>query len=210
MLETRGLYAIVDPACCRGRDPEDVAAAILDGGCAVLQLRAKGLSDRALLGLSRRIAARARAAGVPFVVNDRADLAALVSASGLHLGQDDLPIAEARRVVGPAVVLGRSTHVRAQARVAIEEGADILAFGPVFETTSKARPDPVVGLDELAEVCRMSGRPVVAIGGVTAARASAIVRAGARWGAAISAICGADDPREAARALHAALGGDAS
>lgn len=210
MIETRGLYAIVDPACCRGRDPEVVSAAILEGGCAVLQLRAKALSDLALLGLSRRIAARARAAGVPFVVNDRADLAVLVSAGGLHLGQDDLPIAEARRLVGPSVALGRSTHDRAHARAAIEEGADVVAFGPVFETASKARPDPVVGLEELAEVCRLSGRPVVAIGGVTAERAAAIVRAGARWGAAIAAICGADDPREAARALHAALGGAAS
>lgn len=210
MLETRGLYAIVDPACCRGRDPEAVAAAILAGGCALLQLRAKDLADGALLGLARRVGARALAAGVPFVLNDRADLASLVGASGLHLGQDDLPIAEARRLVGPAMAIGRSTHDPAQARAAIEEGADVVAFGPVFETASKARPDPVVGLEQLAEVCRLSARPVVAIGGVTVERAGEIVRAGARWGAAISAICAADDPEAASRALHAALGGGVS
>lgn len=210
MLETRGLYAIVDPAHCRGRDPEVVAEAILAGGCAVLQLRAKALSDRALLALARRIGARARAGGVPFVVNDRPDLAMLVGAAGLHLGQDDLPIAEARRVLAPAVHIGRSTHDPAQALAAVDEGADVVAFGPVFETTSKARPDPVVGLEQLAEVCRRSARPVVAIGGVTLERAADIVRAGARWGAAIGAICGVDDPKSAAAALHAALGGTAS
>lgn len=206
MLGTRGLYAIVDPDACRGRDPERVAEAILAGGCAVMQLRTKGLPDLPRLGLAYRIAARARAAGVPFVINDRPDLALLVRADGLHLGQDDLPIAEARRIVGP-MVIGRSTHDPVQAQQAIDEGADVVAFGPVFSTTSKERPDPVVGLEQLAEVCRECGPPVVAIGGITLDRAPEIARAGARWGAVIGALCGADDPEAAARALRAALGG---
>lgn len=209
MLDTRGLYAIVDPAAVRGRDPETIAAAILAGGCAVLQLRSKDASDRELLALARRIGARARAAGVPFVLNDRADLAVLAGADGLHLGQDDLPVAEARRIAGPSMVIGRSTHDEAQARRAVEEGADVVAFGPVFETKSKLRPDPVVGLDRLAAVCRASALPVVAIGGITLERAAAVASAGARWGAVIGALCGADDPEAAARALHAALGGGA-
>lgn len=210
MRGTRGLYALVDPAACRGRDPEQVAAAILAGGCAVLQLRIKeDVSDRERLGLARRIAARARAHGVPFVINDRPDLACLVDAEGLHLGQDDLPIAEARRIVGAQVAIGRSTHDEAQARRAVEEGADVVAFGPVFETASKARPDPTVGLERLAAVCRASARPVVAIGGITLERAEAVRAAGARWGAVIGAICSADDAEAAARALHRALGGGA-
>lgn len=207
MLATRGLYAIVDPAACHGRDPEVVAAAILRGGCAILQLRDKTSADRERLALARRIEARCRRVGVAFVVNDRPDLAVLVGADGLHLGQDDLPLAEARRVVGSACVLGRSTHDEAQAAAAIAEGADLVAFGPVHPTASKARPDPVVGLERLERICAASAAPVVAIGGITADNAVAVRAAGARWGAVIGALCGADDPEAAARALHAVLSG---
>jgi thiamine-phosphate diphosphorylase len=202
----RGLYAIVDPAACRDRDPERVAAAILAGGCARLQLRAKRGPDRALLALARRLRARCRAAGVPFVVNDRPDLAVLTGADALHLGQDDLPIAEARRIAG-ALEVGRSTHDEAQARAAVAEGADVVAFGPVFETRSKEAPDPVVGIERLGEVCAATPLPVVAIGGLTVGNAPSVTAAGARFGAAIGAVCGADDPEAAARALHRALGG---
>jgi thiamine-phosphate pyrophosphorylase len=207
MLATRGLYAIVDPAVAQGRDPERLAEAILRGGCAVLQLRMKTGADRDRLALARRLAARCRAAGVPFVVNDRPDLALLVGADGLHLGQDDLPVAEARRLVGPAVRIGASTHDEAQAMRAVEDGADVVAFGPVFATTSKERPDPVVGVERLASVCAASAAPVVAIGGITLERAPALVRAGVRWGAVIGALASADDPEPVARALHRALGG---
>lgn len=206
---TGGLYAIVDPAACGGRDPELVAEAALRGGCSVLQLRAKRATGASLLAISRRIGARCRRAGVPFVVNDRPDLALLAGADGLHLGQDDLPLAEARRVVGTDCVLGRSTHDEAQARAAVAEGADLIAFGPVHATSSKEQPDPVVGLARLEQVCAASPVPVVAIGGITVDNAASVARAGARWGAVIGALCGAEDPEAAARALHAALGGRA-
>ncbi|MBX3269221.1 MAG: thiamine phosphate synthase [Sandaracinaceae bacterium] len=205
-MNARGLYAIVDPAATRGRDPERIAAAILAGGCARLQLRAKDGADRARLALAERLRARCAAAGVPFVVDDRADLAALVGADGLHVGLDDLPIAAARRIVG-GIEIGRSSHDPAQARQAERDGADLVAFGPVFETASKSAPDPVVGLDALAAVCAGARRPVVAIGGITLERAPAIRDAGAAFGAVISALCAADDPELAARALHHALGG---
>ncbi len=205
MHATRGLYAIVDPAACRGRDPSRVAAAILRGGCAALQLRSKSGSDRDLLALARDLAAQCRRAGVPFVVNDRPDLALLIGAAGLHLGQDDLPVAEARRIVGDAVAIGRSTHDEAQAAAAVGEGADVVAFGPVFETASKAQPDPVVGLDRLERVCAASVLPVVAIGGITLERIDAIVQTGARWAAVIGAVSGAEDPEGAARGLHSAF-----
>ncbi|MCB9595577.1 MAG: thiamine phosphate synthase [Sandaracinaceae bacterium] len=208
-MSARGLYAIVDPAATRARDPEVIAKAILAGGCARLQLRFKDGPDRARLALAQRVRALCAEAGVPFVVNDRPDLALLTKADGLHLGQDDLPIAAARSLV-PEAEIGLSTHDPAQARAAEAAGADVVAFGPIFPTTSKAEPDPVVGLDALAAVCRATSRPVVAIGGLSLERAPAIRDAGAAWGAVIGAVCGADDPEAAARALHHALGGEAS
>lgn len=204
--ERRGLYAIVDPERCAGRDPIEVAAAILRGGCAVLQLRAKRASDRERLVMMRALRERAHAHGVAFVVNDRPDLAVLAGADGLHLGQDDVGIAEARRIVG-AMPIGRSTHDLAQARAAIAEGADLIGFGPVFATSSKESPDPVVGLERLAEVARIATVPVVAIGGITEARAAAMRARGATLGACIAALGEADDPERVARALHRALGG---
>lgn len=200
-----GLYAILDPAATRGRDPLDVAGAVLEGGCSRLQLRMKSGTDPERLALARRVRAACRYHGVPFVLNDRADLACLVDADALHLGQDDLPIAEARRIVG-AMEIGRSTHSVAQACEAIEQGADVVAVGPVFTTTSKADPDPVVGLDTLSEVSRLP-IPVVAIGGITADNAAAVREAGATWGAVISAVCADPDPGRSARVLHGALGG---
>ncbi|MCA9608875.1 MAG: thiamine phosphate synthase [Myxococcales bacterium] len=208
-MGARGLYAIVDPAVARGRDPETIAAAVLAGGCARLQLRMKDGGDAARLALANRLRRRCAEAGVPFVVNDRPDLAVLCDADGLHLGQDDLPIAAARQIAG-AREIGRSTHDPAQARAAVAEGADLVAFGPIFATTSKHDPDPVVGLEGLAAICAAVDRPVVAIGGITVERAPAIREAGAAFGAVISAICTADDPEAAARALHVALGGEAT
>ncbi len=202
-----GLYAIVDPTATGARDPERVAAAALAGGCARLQLRWKDAPDRAHLELARRLAVLCESAGVPFVVNDRPDLALLCGAGGLHLGQRDLPIEEARAVLGEAVEIGLSTHDAGQAALAAERGADLLAFGPIFRTSSKLDADPVVGVERLAQVCRATSQPVVAIGGVTLERAGAIREAGASFGAAIGAICGAEDPEAAARALHGALGG---
>lgn len=204
----RGLYAIVDPEHCDGRDPAVVAVAILRGGCAVLQLRAKRLARDALVALARQIASEAGRAGVPFVVNDHVDVALLAGADGAHLGQTDLPVAAAR-ALAPGLVLGVSTHDAAQARGAVAAGADLIGFGPVFPTATKDRPDPVVGLEALACVVRDTPVPVVAIGGVTWERAAGIRAAGARLGAAIGAVCGASDPELSARRLHARLRGDA-
>jgi thiamine-phosphate pyrophosphorylase len=203
----RGLYAIVDPDHTGGRDPLQVGQAILSGGCALLQLRAKGLADGALLVLARALRGACAQAGVPFVVNDRADVAVLVEADGVHLGQDDLPVHAARRIVGPDRSIGLSTHDAHQARQALEAGADLIGFGPVFPTRSKARPDPVVGLEGLSAVAGSFPVPVVAIGGITLDTAAMAARAGAAMVAAISAVCGADDPRAAARAMHTAAGG---
>jgi thiamine-phosphate pyrophosphorylase len=206
LASARGLYVLVDPEHTRSRDPVQIARAALAGGCAVLQLRAKHLPDASRLFLARELRALAHAAGVPFVVNDRVDLALLVGADGVHLGQDDVLPAEAR-TLAPRLAIGLSTHSLAQAVAGAHSGADLLGFGPVFETRSKERPDPVVGLDTLAAVVRSVGLPVVAIGGIRLDNASAVAATGARLAAVIGAVGEADDPEAAARALHTAIGG---
>jgi len=200
-----GFYAIVDPAHCGGRSPVEVAQQVLSGGAAVLQLRMKTGSDRERVALAWALRELTRTARVPFVVNDRADLALLVDADGLHLGQDDLSVADARRLLG-ARQLGVSTHDPEQARVAERAGADLIGFGPVFDTSTKERPDPTVGLATLAEVCRAARVPVVAIGGLTPERAREAYRAGATWVAAISAVTAADDVAASARAFAPEVG----
>lgn len=195
----RGFYAIVDPEVS---EVVPTAEAILAGGCAVLQLRDKRGDDRATVALGRELARRCRSAGVPFVMNDRVDLALLVGADGLHLGQEDLPLEDARRLfTGP---IGLSTHDLAQARQAAAAGADLIGVGPIFATTTKANADPPVGLEGLKQVCAAVPVPVVAIGGLQVAHASAVAAAGASLAAAIGAVCRADDPGQAARRFHEA------
>lgn len=183
MIES--LYAIVDAEVAER--PLELTFEVLNAGCAMVQLRAKRLDDTAFMKIARRVRSACTHANVPFIVNDRADIARLVRADGLHLGQDDLSIEEARRVVGK-MRIGISTHDLAQAAKADAEGADLIAFGPVFETRTKANPDPVVGLDTLEEVCHTVSRPVVAIGGITPENAEEALGAGARYIAAISAL----------------------
>jgi len=179
------LYAIVDAELAER--PLELTFKALNAGCAIVQLRAKQLDDLAFLKIAMRIRSACAHAGVPFVVNDRADIARLVGADGLHLGQDDLSIADARSVVGKMSV-GVSTHSLAQASRADAEGADLIAFGPVFETQTKENPDPVVGLKTLEEVCQTVSRPVVGIGGITRKNAGETLQAGARYVAVISAL----------------------
>jgi thiamine-phosphate pyrophosphorylase len=204
---TRGLYAIVDPAACRGRDPIVITRAILRGGCAMLQLRDKDGSDRRVLELARAL--RPIVVDVPFVIDDRLDVALACGADGVHVGQDDLPI-EAVRSLAPRLHVGVSTHDEAQRARAEAAGADLVGFGPVFPTRTKARPDALVGLAGLAAAVRASRVPVVAIGGIDLASLPELRAAGVPLVAAISAVCGADDPEQAARAFHRALVDDAS
>jgi thiamine-phosphate pyrophosphorylase len=179
------LYAIIDLEAVS--EPIALAERALDAGCPWLQLRTKDVDDRRWLEMARALQTRCANAGARFVVNDRPDIAKLVGADGLHLGQDDLPIGEARRIVG-SLPIGCSTHNLAQARAAEADGADLIAFGPVFETRSKANPDPTVGLDRLREVCSTVSRPVIAIGGITPENAPEVRAAGADYLAVISAL----------------------
>ncbi len=202
-----GLYGIVDLDACRGRSPLWLAEEILDGGCAALQLRAKHATDRRRLELARAIRARCVEAKVPFVINDRVDLAVLCKADALHLGQDDLSLDEAR-VIAPDMPIGISTHDLTQLRKALTHPVAYVAFGPVFPTASKANPDAIVGLDRLREAALLAkDTPLVAIGGIRMETAAEIRATGAPMGAVIGEVAGAADPARVARELHRLLSG---
>ena len=211
-LDVRGYYAILDAtpdALLNGEPLASRARALLAAGPCCLQLRAKGASAAAFLAAARRLQPLCRDAGVPLCVNDRLDVALAVGAEVVHLGQDDLPLADARAIraaVGrPELVIGFSTHTLAQAAAAATGGADYIGFGPVFGTTMKLDPDATVGLAALAEVCRTLALPVVGIGGIEVATAAGVAAAGARAAAVISAVERSPDPTAAGRAVAAAF-----
>lgn len=198
------LYLLATTALCRRPLVETVRLAVA-GGVDVVQLREKEADDRALLGLAREVADAARAGGALFVVNDRIKVARDAGADGVHLGQGDRSVAEARALLGDRPLVGLSTHDRDQAAAAVDLGADYLGFGPVFATATKATGYTPRGADLAGEVGRTVPRPVFAIGGIDEANLPALVAAGARRIAVSSAICGADDPEAAARALRRRL-----
>lgn len=198
------LYAILDPDVAKGRDLLDLARRVVDGGATWVQLRAKHLPDGELLRLAQSlVTACGDRAGV--WVNDRADIAALSGAYGVHVGQDDLNVAQARRVLRPGQKVGLSTHDLAQVEDAVRQGADIIAFGPIFQTATKQGHAPVTGAAALSAVAaRVGGRPLVAIGGINAGNAGACISHGATHVAVIGALAHAADATVAARELVAA------
>lgn len=206
------LYAIVDEdvAARAGLDPVGLAERFLRGGARLLQLRAKRAPSGRLLEWARAIAARAREAGAAFVVNDRADVARMAGC-GVHVGQDDLPPAAVRRLAGPDVLVGLSTHTLAQIEAGLREPVSYLAVGPVYGTATKETGYAAVGLDLVREAARRAGTlPVVAIGGITLERAPEVIAAGAAAVAVISDLVAGGDPEARARAFVAALEGRAT
>lgn len=199
-----GLYPIFDlgPALRADQAPALLEAAIA-AGVRMVQLRAKALGAGAFLASAKVLAPIAAAHGVDLIINDRPDVAALSEARGVHLGQEDLPPAVARRLLPPPALIGVSTHDLRQVEQAKAEGvADYLGFGPVFPTRSKERPDPVVGLALLAEAVRLAAPlPVVAIGGIDERNLREIRATGASGAAVISAFLNAPDPARALRQL---------
>lgn len=174
------VYPIVDTATLEhlSFNPVHAAAALLEGGARILQFRHKAFWSREVFAQAEEIAALCRDASASFVVNDRADYAALLHAD-LHLGQDDLLPADARLVTGNTATIGFSTHNPDQMRAAESEPVDYVAFGPVFTTASKERPDPTVGIAGLRTVRSLTQKPLVAIGGITRDNASMCWSAGA-------------------------------
>ncbi len=179
------VYPIVDTGTLHrlGMNSVEAAEAILEGGAAILQFRHKGFWSRQTFDDARLIASRCNQVGALFIINDRADYALLLGA-GLHIGQEDLLPPDARTVIGAAPIIGFSTHNGAQMELAktdpaIRDSIDYAAFGPVFPTLTKERPDPTTGLESLAEIRTMTALPLVAIGGITLKNAEACWNAGA-------------------------------
>ena len=169
-------YPLVDTGY--GLPATAVAEAILEAGARILQFRHKGFFSRQVFEEAEKIASLCRGAGALFVMNDRADIAMLLDA-GLHLGQDDLPPADARRIMPPDRIIGFSTHNADQLRAGDREPVDYLAIGPIFGTTSKQNPDPVIGIDQLRALRLLTRKPLVAIGGINRKTAPAVFAAGA-------------------------------
>ena len=203
-----GLYVLCDDDPRWPRDPVAQARAALAGGARVLQLRAKRATDAQALAWAESIRALAHEHSALCFVNDRFDLALAAGADGVHLGQTDLPPGRIPSSARAQLLVGRSTHSQDEARATRYEDVDYVAFGPLFGTTSKDSAYDARGLDALAEVVQIAApRPVVAIGGIDAARAADVVRAGAAAVCVISAVAGARDPEAAARALSDILAG---
>ena len=179
-MELPPVYPILDTEALEnlGLPLLDAAEALVEGGARILQIRHKNQWTREAFHLATELASFCRAAGVPLIVNDRADIALMLGA-GVHLGQDDLPPADARRILGGSPVIGYSTHNEAQLLASASEPIHYVALGPIFQTGSKANPDPIVGLAELERLRPLTGSPLVAIGGITLDKAIQVWRAGA-------------------------------
>ena len=203
-----GLHVLADDDPRWPHDPVAQGRAACAAGAAVVQLRAKRATDREALALAAELRAATRACGALLLVNDRFDLALVAGADGVHLGQSDLPPASIPKTLRERLVVGRSTHTLEQARAARLEPVDYVAFGPVFGTTSKHSPHAARGLALLREAAALvAPLPLVAIGGIHAGNAAAVIAAGAAAVAVISAVAGADDPEAAVRALVQAISG---
>jgi thiamine-phosphate pyrophosphorylase len=188
------LYPILDTSCFRDEaEFIDAARALIRAGCTLLQYRNKAGSSREMLSHAREL--RRLASGkVTLIMNDRADLALAAGFDGVHVGRDDLSVEAVRRIVGPKLIIGTSTHNAEQVREADAANPDYIAIGPVFATASKANPDPAVGLEGVRAARSLTQRPLVAIGGITADTARSVIAAGADGLALISALL--PDPKK--------------
>lgn len=196
------LYLVADPDHARG-DLVEVVGQAIDGGVSMVQLRAKSLPDRIHLALAISLRRLCALHGLPFLVNDRLDIALASGADGVHLGVDDLPVAVARQLGGPGFIIGCSPETENQLLRSAEQGADYLGIGPVYSTGTKADAGQALGIQELARRCRTSPLPVVGIGGIDSGNAAGVIAAGARGVAVVSAILSAPDAWKAARKLRA-------
>ena len=196
------LYLVTDRALARGRPLADVVRAAVAGGVTCVQLREKEASAREFAAAARELVALLRPLGVPLIVNDRIDVALAAGADGVHVGQQDLSVADARRLGPPGWIVGVSAESVADAARAERDGADYVGASPVFATPTKADHAPPLGLAGLRALRAATKLPLVAIGGLHAGNARETIRAGADGLAVVSAIVAADDPRAAAAELR--------
>ena len=199
------LYLVTDAGISLGRTPTQVVEAAIRGGVTMVQYREKSASTRRMMEEARELRQLCKAAGVPFIVNDRIDVALAVDADGVHVGQNDMPAPLARRLIGRGRILGVSAGDVDEARKAEEQGADYIGASPVFATPTKPDAPPPVGVDGLRRMVGAVSIPVVAIGGMNVENARSIILAGAAGVAVVSAIVGARDVEAAARAIREAI-----
>ena len=200
-----GLYVILDPSVCPDRSLTDVLKEAIEAGARLFQYRNKSASMKEAYAEALVLRQVALEAGVTFIVNDRCDLALAVDADGVHLGQGDLPLGMARKVMGLEKLIGVSTHNPDQVCEATAGNPDYLGFGPVFKPGSKQDHDPVVGLAGLRAIRRLTSLPIFAIGGIQIDRAEEVIRTGANGIAVISAVLKASDISQAVKSFLAKM-----
>jgi thiamine-phosphate pyrophosphorylase len=193
-LDQAQLYGILDLAYVSEHEALDVAGNILAGGVQVLQLRAKQQTPERILPLACKLSALCRASGTPFIVNDYPHLVQECHAQGVHVGQDDLSVADARKLAGEDAIVGKSTHSLVQARAALQEKPDYIGFGPLFPTRTKPDYAPI-GIDGIRRVQDAVSIPVFCIGGINLGNLRQVVAAGARRVVIVSGILQAENPQ---------------
>lgn len=194
------IYLVTDDGCLQGRALLDCVREALEGGVTLVQYRAKTASSAEMYAEALQLKALCDSFNVPLIINDRLDIAMAVGAAGVHLGQDDLPCAAARKILGEDYIIGVSAHNPAEAKAALQSGADYLGCGAVFGTATKADVQKL-GTDGLAAICKAKGLPVVGIGGVTADNYREVRAAGADGAAIVSGILAQPDIRATVRAI---------
>lgn len=194
------IYLVTDDGCLQGRALIDCVREALEGGVTLVQYRAKTASSAEMYAEALQLKALCDSFKVPLIINDRLDIAMAVGAAGVHLGQDDLPCAAARKILGEDYIIGVSAHNPAEAKAALQSGADYLGCGAVFGTATKADVKKL-GTDGLAAICKAKGLPVVGIGGVTADNYREVRAAGADGAAIVSGILAQPDIRATVRAI---------
>ncbi len=196
------LYVITDAKLSPGRSHLEVAQAAIEGGASIIQFRDKEMSTRQLEETARKIKELTDEASIPLIINDRLDVALAVDADGVHVGQDDMPAALARQLIGPHKILGVSASTVEEALQAEREGADYVSASPVFTTPTKPDAPPPTGLEGLRAIVEAVNLPVIAIGGINEKNAAEVIEAGAQGIAVISAVISAPDIVAAARHLR--------
>jgi len=205
-LPPGSIYLLTDPNLSLGRTHEEVVRESIAGGAKIIQLRDKIATTRKLIEIGKKLREITLKAGVIFIVNDRVDIALSVDADGVHLGEDDMPIAYARKILGEGKIIGISVDNVEKAKIAEAEGADYIALGPIFSTKTKINAGEPVGVEEIKKVKSIVRLPVIAIGGINLQNIQLVAMAGADSVAIISAVVGAPDIRRAMKELVEKMG----
>jgi thiamine-phosphate pyrophosphorylase len=196
------LYLVTDRGLARGRTTLEIVSAAVDGGASVVQLREKDCSTRDFIEQALAIKEFLKDRAVPLIINDRVDVAQAVKADGVHLGQTDMPLETAKRILGDSMIIGISAESLQDAIDAEKGGADYLGVSPIYATPTKTDTAPPLGLEGLREIRKAVKLPLVGIGGLTRENSGDVIRNGANGVAVVSAIVAADDPEAAAKVLR--------